>query len=271
MAHRIYQVDAFTTEPFKGNPAGVCLLDGPVEASWMAAMAGELNKPATAFLIQQGGRWHLRWFTPAMEITLCGHATLASAHILWEQGIASGDRIEFETAGGLLGAQRDGTRIALDFPAEPPVDAAPDRAAVEEVLAGTRVVWVGRNRLDVFAVLEDESAVRNAAPDLTRLAAIETRGLAITARSSVPEYDFISRFFAPRLGLTEDLVTGSAHCALGPYWAAKLGRQELSAYQASRRGGELGVRVAGDRVHLSGRAITVMSGLLEGEGSPSQQ
>jgi PhzF family phenazine biosynthesis protein len=257
----IYQVDAFTSTPFTGNAAAVCIEPPTADDRWLQDVATEMNVGATAFLWRNGSRWKLRWFAPAAELTLCGHATLASAHILWEAGLVSADEpLEFETRSGILRASRQGRAIALDFPAERAEPAASD--AVRGVLQDAQIVWIGRNRLDFLVELKSEAAVRAAAPDLTKLAAIQTRGLIVTAPSDDPRYDFVSRFFAPALGIPEDPVTGSAHCALGPYWAARLDKQELIGYQASRRSGVVGIAVAGERVTLSGEAVTVLRGEL---------
>ena len=261
----LYQVDAFTSRPFAGNPAAVCLLDRPRDDAWMQQVAAEMNLAETAFLERRADGWGLRWFTPAVEVDLCGHATLASAHVLWERGAAAnGEALRFHTRSGLLQARRRGVEIELDFPAEP-VEAAPAPGLAAAL--GVEPRWCGRNRLDLLAELASEAEVRSLAPDFPRLklATPPGRGVIVTARSATPDYDFVSRFFAPAAGIDEDPVTGSAHCALGPYWMAKLGKSELRAYQASARGGSLGVRVAGDRVFLTGQAVTVLRGELAAE------
>jgi PhzF family phenazine biosynthesis protein len=264
----LYQVDAFAEKPFSGNPAAVCLLDGPREDAWMKAVAREMNLSETAFLEKRPDGFVLRWFTPAVEVDLCGHATLASAHVLFESGrLGAGETARFHTKSGLLSAEwRDG-RIELDFPCEP-AEEFPLPAAVGQAL-GIRPVWQGRNRLDYLIELDSEEAVRSLSPNFEKLRAASegARGVIVTSRSSSDGFDFVSRFFAPAVGIDEDPVTGSAHCCLGPFWAERLGRSELSAWQASSRGGALGVGVAGDRVRLLGRAVTVFRGELLAEGN----
>jgi PhzF family phenazine biosynthesis protein len=266
MALPIYQVDAFADRPFAGNPAGVCLLPAgdprAADAVWMQAVAREMNLSETAFLVPSSEGFGLRWFTPAVEVDLCGHATLASAHVLFERGILAAERaVRFQTRSGLLGARRREGWIELDFPAEP---AAPVQAPPELLEAlGVEPRYVGRNRFDYLVEVGSEEVVRGLAPDLRRLATLKERGIMVTSRSRSPEYDFVSRFFAPGAGIDEDPVTGSAHCCLGPYWGAQLGREELTGYQASARGGVVRVRLAGERVFLYGRAVTVIRGELE--------
>ena len=229
----------------------------------MQSVAREMNLPETAFLRREDGGWSLRWFSPAVEIDLCGHATLASAHVLWGEGYADErSRLLFRTKSGELSASSRGGRIELDFPAEPA-----SRCEVSgDVLAALGIRDVreaGRNRFDLLLELGDEAAVRSIAPDFRRLSsAAGPRGVIATARSDRPEFDFVSRFFAPAVGIDEDPVTGSAHCCLAPYWAARLGRTEMTGYQASPRGGVVGVRVAGNRVILAGEAVTVARGEL---------
>ena len=252
---KIYQVDSFTDRIFSGNPAGVCLLPAPRDERWMQHVAAEMNLSETAFLVRRPEGFDLRWFTPALEVDLCGHATLASAHILWETGEAEGP-IRFHTRSGWLAATGREGHIELDFPAEPerPVEAPAD---LREGL-GLPLLYVGQNRFDYLAELESEAAVRALKPDFGRLGRLErNRGVMVTARATTPGYDFVSRFFAPACGIDEDPVTGSAHCCLGPYWKRKLGKDAFAAYQASARGGEVHVTVAGDRVRLGGRAVTV--------------
>ena len=263
MSEPIFHVDAFTPRPFAGNPAGVCVLAADRSSDWMQNVAREMNLSETAFLRRETGVWRLRWFTPAVEVDLCGHATLASAHILWTEGLVpEGEKLRFRTKSGELSASRDGARIELDFPAEPasPLEAPPD------VLAALHVPSVraaGRNRFDLLVELEDESAVRALSPDFPRLReAAGCRGVIATARSERAEFDFVSRFFAPAVGIDEDPVTGSAHCCLGPYWVQRLGRSDLTGYQASARGGVVGVKVRGERVLLAGEAVTVSRGEL---------
>ena len=268
MGLAIYQVDAFTDRPFAGNPAAVCplpLSDFPA-ADWMQAVAAEMNLAETAFLVRRrdGSGFDLRWFTPTVEVELCGHATLASAHLLWEAGlVAAEEPIRFHTLSGVLGAARVGEWIELDFPAEPASALAEPPPWLSEVL-GASPVWVGSNRFDLVVELADEAAVRALAPDTRRLGALPYRGILVTSRAAAPGYDVVSRFFAPATGIDEDPVTGSAHCCLGPYWCERLGKNPLLAYQASARGGRVRVELAGDRVHLGGQAVTVLRGELAG-------
>lgn len=266
----VITVDAFTDRAFAGNPAAVCVLDGPRDDAWMHALAREMNLSETAYLLARGDDWDLRWFTPAVEVSLCGHATLASAHALWETGRASRHRpLRFHTRSGVLTAtaSEPGSieSIELDFPAEPAVEApVPDGLAPALGISPRAIQWCGRNRLDVLVALTDEAIVRALAPDFRALAAAThpDRGVIVTALCASPEFDFVSRYFAPACGIDEDPVTGSSHCCLAPFWAARLGRTELRAWQASARGGSLRVRLRGDRVDLIGRAVTVLRGEL---------
>lgn len=261
MPQPIVQVDAFTDRPFAGNPAAVCILAAPGEEPWMRDVAAEMNLSETAFLHRLDDGWSLRWFTPAVEVDLCGHATLASAHVLWQDGLLPPDaQARFHTRSGLLTAVREGGWIRMDFPAKPE-QPAPAPEGLEQAL-GVRPLYTGRSRFDWLVEVESEAVVRALTPDLGLLARVQARGVIVTARAEVGGYDFVSRFFAPRVGVPEDPVTGSAHCALAPFWAARLGRDELTGYQASRRGGTVQVRVAGDRVMLGGQAVTVMRGEL---------
>lgn len=255
----LLQVDAFTAEAFRGNPAAVCFLDGARGAEWMQAVAGEMNLAETAFLVRRGEVFDLRWFTPAVEVPLCGHATLASAHAIWEEGVAEGP-LRFATLSGELRAEREGDWIRLDFPVKPPV-AAPIPAPLAETLG----VQVAAHAVcDNFHLVEVSSAeeVRKAAPDMRALLAVGDIRVIVTSRGE-GEFDFVSRFFAPSAGIDEDPVTGSAHCMLAPYWRQRLGRDEMTAFQASRRGGVVRVRCAdGGRVHLLGQALTTLRGRL---------
>jgi len=253
----IAQIDAFTDAPFGGNPAGVCLLPSPRDDAWMQAVAREMNCANTAFLVPDGGEYRIRWFTPAAEVDLCGHATLASAHWLWETGALSRDMpVRFQSKSGPLGATLADGWITLDFPATPPAPA--DAPPELEGALGARSVCVERSKFDYLVELNSDATVRALAPDLAAVSRIRTRGVIVTARSADPKFDFVSRFFAPAIGIPEDPVTGSAHCALAPYWSARLGKQKMNAYQASSRGGVLRLALAGDRVRLSGRAVTVL-------------
>jgi len=260
MSQPIVQVGAFADRPFRGNPAAVCVLAGPAEAGWMQAVAAEMNLAETAFLYPEGDGFRLRWFTPVFEVDLCGHATLASAHVLWETGALPPDApAHFQTRSGRLTCRRAGDWIEMDFPADPPapVEPPPDLLAA----LGAEARSVGRGRFDYLVEVESEAAVRELRPDFGRLAAIETRGVIVTARSS-GEFDFVSRFFAPASGIDEDPVTGSAHCTLAHYWQNRLGKSEFQAFQASPRGGGVGVAIEGDRVFLRGRGMLVFEGRL---------
>lgn len=266
MAVTLVQVDAFAREIFEGNPAAVCLLVEPAAESWMQSVAREMNLSETAFLLRRSpGRYGLRWFTPAVEVDLCGHATLASAHVLWEEGLVPRDaEVSFDTRSGCLRAARHGAWIELDFPAEPPEAVEPEPGLTEAL--GVEPRYVGRNRFDYLLEVDSEAILRDVAPDLAALGRIGGRGVIVTSRAAGVSaagrpaggtFDFVSRFFAPAAGIDEDPVTGSAHCCLGPYWRSRLGRDVLTGYQASARGGVVRVRVAGDRVHLGGQAVTV--------------
>jgi PhzF family phenazine biosynthesis protein len=261
MAVPLFQVDAFADRAFAGNPAAVCLLDGPGDAAWMQAVAAEMNLSETAFLHRDGAAYALRWFTPVAEVALCGHATLASAHALWESGRESGGApIAFATLSGPLTASRDGGWIAMDFPATPP-EPADAPAGLAEAL-GLAPRWTGRSPFDWLVELASPGAVAGVRPDMAALAEIEGRGVIVTAAGGRDGADVTSRYFAPGFGIPEDPVTGSAHCALGPFWAERLGRERLVCHQASARGGIVRVDVRGDRVLLSGRAVTVFEGRL---------
>lgn len=255
----IVQIDAFTADAFGGNPAGVCVLDEPADDHWMQAVAAEMNLAETAFLVPVHGGWDLRWFTPEVEVDLCGHATLAAAHHLVERGDVSGEAevMRFFTASGeLLAKQTLDGWLQIDLPATPPEPVTPPGALLES-LGMTDTVAVARSRLDYLIELPNADMLRELQPNFTNLASIGTRGVMVT---SVGDglYDIVSRFFAPSVGVNEDPVTGSAHCALGPYWAEKLGKSDLLAYQASKRGGVLRVSVKDDRVLLGGQAVTVL-------------
>jgi PhzF family phenazine biosynthesis protein len=261
MAVPIFQVDAFAEEPFKGNPAGVCLLPGPAEASWMQSVAAEMNLAETAFPLREGDDFRLRWFTPKVEVKLCGHATLATAHVLWEQGLlAPRAEARFQTLSGLLTARRDGALIELDFPARPPRPEPPGWADAVVGALGIKPVALGMSAEDLLFEATDEGAVRSAEPDFAILRGLPARGVIVTSRSADPRFDFISRFFAPAVGVDEDPVTGSSHTVLVPYWAKRLGKRTFTAYQASARGGTLHLRLDGDRVKIAGLAITVIRG-----------
>ena len=257
----IFQVDAFTDKPFAGNPAAVCILPEPADERWMQQVANEMNLSETAFLVEQDDGYQLRWFTPQVEVELCGHATLASAHILWEQGALAPDSpARFHTRSGLLSAVRKEGWIEMDFPAEIETQAEFPEDSIKAF--GVPARYVGKNRFDFILEFESAETIRKMTPDFSLLSQVSSRGFIATSASDSDQYDFISRFFAPAAGINEDPVTGSAHCCLGPYWAEKLGKNELTGYQASKRGGVVKVRVGDERVYLSGQAITVMRATL---------
>jgi PhzF family phenazine biosynthesis protein len=274
MPQPIAVVDAFTADPYRGNPAGICILPTPVSDEWMQSIAIEMNHAETAFLVKTTDGYDLRWFTPGGEVDLCGHATLASAHYLWETGaLAAGKQARFHTRSGLLTADRlDADRllldsqpwIELDFPSEPAQPAS--TPANLAVMIGAEPLFVGRNRMDYLVELKDEATVRNLKPDFKQIAALsgaeDVRGIIITAAGASGEADIVSRCFYPRFNIDEDPVTGSAHCAIAPYWMPRFGKQEIVAYQASPRGGWLRLRLTGDRVKLRGQAVTTLRGEL---------
>jgi PhzF family phenazine biosynthesis protein len=262
MAIRIVQVDAFTNKAFSGNPAAVCALPQPVPDEWMRNVAREMNLSETAFLTPCDGGYQLRWFTPAVEVDLCGHATVASAHVLWEDGhLPAGQQARFHTRSGLLLADRRGEWIELDFPAKA-VTAALGPAELLPALGVAHPAFVGKNAFDYLVEVDSEETLRALDPNYSELRKVAVRGVIVTARAAGGEFDFVSRFFAPGSGIDEDPVTGSAHCALGPYWSERLGKSEFTAFQASARGGVVRVRLQGDRVILGGQAVTVMTGEL---------
>ncbi|MBI5480618.1 MAG: PhzF family phenazine biosynthesis protein [Deltaproteobacteria bacterium] len=258
---RFFQVDAFTATPFAGNPAAVLVLPAPAPDRWMQQVASEMNLSETAYLVPRGADYDLRWFTPATEVDLCGHATLASAHVLWTEGFLDpAATARFHTRSGLLTAARQGEWIELDFPATPAAPAPPPAGLLAAL--GATSAWVGLGRFDYLVLLRDEAEVRGLAPDHRALRRLGVRGVIVTAAATMPGYDFVSRFFAAGVDIDEDPVTGSAHCTLGPFWRERLGRDEMVAYQASARGGVVKVRVAGERVRLAGQAVTVARGEL---------
>jgi PhzF family phenazine biosynthesis protein len=262
MGLRIVQVDAFTDRPFAGNPAAVCILPAPRDDAWMQNVAREMNLSETAFLQSNDDGYALRWFTPTVEVALCGHATLAAAHVLWQDGhLPDGRTARFHTKSGLLTAERRGAWIEMDFPAKQERAAEPPPGLLAALgVASTR--HVGRNEFDYLIEVDGEATVRGLAPDFTGLAKVEARGVIVTSRAASSDYDYVSRFFAPAAGVNEDPVTGSAHVCLAPYWSAKLGRPELVGYQASPRGGIVRTHARGDRVGLGGQAVTVLAGEL---------
>jgi PhzF family phenazine biosynthesis protein len=261
MGVKICQVDAFADQPFAGNPAAVCILPGPVEAEWMQKVAQEMNLSETAFLWRLEDGFSLRWFTPTVEVELCGHATLASAHILWETRILAWHyEARFHTLSGLLTATRIADGIEMNFPATRQEPAEPPPELIKSL--GVEPWYVGRSIFDYLVEVGSEDQVRSLKPDFALLRDIPIRAVIATSRAASPGFDFVSRFFAPSVGIDEDPVTGSAHCCLGPYWAEKLGKSQLFAHQVSARGGSLRVRVDGDRVHIGGQAVTVLRGQL---------
>ena len=257
----LFQVDAFTSKPFAGNPAAVCILDHARDEAWMRDVAREMNLPETAFLTKQDEGYGLRWFTPAVEVELCGHATLASAHALWEGGYLKSDEPAlFHTQSGLLTCVRQGAWIEMDFPADPEKAVTPPHEVVAAL--GVQPRYVGRGRFNYVAELDSEEAVRNLKPDFRLLMKLGHDCVMVTSRATTPGFDFVSRFFAPGDGIDEDPVTGSAHCLLAPYWSKRLGKDAMVGYQASARGGVVGVRLEGDRVRLRGQAVTILRGEL---------
>lgn len=262
---KIYQADAFTDQAFKGNPACVCVLDASRPDSWMRSLAQEMNLSETAFVLRQANEFDLRWFTPKKEVRLCGHATLATAHILWEERyLPSGEQAQFHTKSGLLTARKDAPWIELDFPARF-IENTKEHPSLNQAL-GVSPKQVGKTSSDagdLFLVeVESEQTVRAITPDFGMLVANNVRGVIVTSRSDTQEYDFVSRYFAPAVGINEDPVTGSAHCYLAPYWGTKLGKQNLVGFQASARTGIVNCCWKGDRVLLRGKAITIFKGEL---------
>jgi PhzF family phenazine biosynthesis protein len=256
-----WHVDAFTDRAFAGNPAAVCWLDAEVPDGWRQSVAAEMNLSETAFLLRQRDAYGLRWFTPQVEVALCGHATLASAHVLWTERLhPAAEPIRFQTQSGVLTCTCDKGIIEMDFPATPAEPGPPPEGLLDAL--GTPAIHIGRTRFDYLVVVDDPDRLRALAPDFAALRQVDTRGVIVTCRSDDARFDFISRFFCPAVGIDEDPVTGSAHCCLGPYWATVLDKSNLTACQASRRGGVVRVRIEGKRVVLGGQAVTVMRGQL---------
>ncbi|SNT63021.1 phenazine biosynthesis protein PhzF family [Streptosporangium subroseum] len=260
---RIYTVDSFTNQFFKGNPAGVCVLGNPVPDAWMQSLAAEMRHSETAFLLggEDGEPYSLRWFTPSVEVALCGHATLATAHVLYSTETVP-ETLEFSTKSGILSTTRDKSGlITMDFPVKVLREVSPPSGLIEAL--GVKPLWTGKNVWDYLVEVESEEAVRAVSPDFRALEAVDARGIIVTARASQSsDADYVSRFFAPRVGVPEDPVTGSAHCALAPYWSGKLGSDALVGAQLSERGGVVHTTMRGDRVELAGHAVTVLSGEL---------
>ncbi len=251
---KIYTVDAFTDGPRSGNPAAVCILEKEIPERIKQRIASQVNLSETAFLLEKEGIFELRWFTPETEVDLCGHATLASAHILFTLGIipAAEDAV-FSTKSGILTARKKSDLIEMDFPSEDPWEVETPEDLLVAVSAAP--LYVGRNRFDYIALYENEGIVRSAVPKLSHVRRLDSRGLIITSVSSSDRYDFVSRFFAPNAGIEEDPVTGSAHCCLCPFWSRRLGKKELAGHQASERGGLVHARLLEKRVFLSGKAV----------------
>ncbi len=259
----LYQVDAFSDKPFHGNPAAVCLLDAPAEPMWMQQVAAEMNLAETAFVYPEPSAeptsFQLRWFTPTVEVDLCGHATLATSHVLWETGkVPVTDPCVFQSRSGELRALRIDGKIELDFPAAPPKAQQPPEGMIDAL--GVPVDYTGVTEFDFLVEVDSAATVRNLKPNMQGLSDLGTRGVIVTAADESGEFDFVSRFFGPSVGIDEDPVTGSAHCSLGPYWMANLGKNQFNAWQASPRGGGMQVTVLGDRVKLLGQAVTVLRG-----------
>lgn len=269
MATPLFQVDAFTNRKFKGNPAAVCVLTKPADESWMQSVAAEMNLSETAFVCPHEDpfkrAWRLRWFTPAVEVDLCGHATLATAHVLFTQGyLKPTDKAEFHTKSGILTCTRNESAwITMDFPAKLEEETAAPEGLLEGLgLTAAEAVYIGRNQFDYIVEVASAETVRHLQPNHHILSQIDVRGTMVTSKSDQDEFDFISRFFAPGSGVPEDPVTGSAHCCLTPYWANKLNKTEMVAYQASPRGGTLRLKLNGERVELHGQAVTILRGKL---------
>jgi len=259
----LLQVDAFTDQPFAGNPAAVCLLPAARDVAWMHHVAREMNLPETAFLVPraEGDGFDLRWFTPTVEVDLCGHATLAAAHALWQTGkLATNVVARFHTKSGVLTATWQGEWIELDFPATVDEPSEPPPGLGDAL--GVVPRYVGRSRFDYLVEVERESIVRELAPDMALLRTLPVRGVIVTSKATTPGWDFVSRFFAPAAGIDEDPVTGSAHCCLTPFWSPRLGKTSMVARQMSDRGGTLRLRLDGDRVRIGGQAVTVLRGEL---------
>jgi PhzF family phenazine biosynthesis protein len=274
MPQPIVQVDAFSDRPFGGNPAAVCVLSAEADGAWMQSVAAEMNLSETAFLYPTAAGYHLRWFTPTTEVNLCGHATLASAHVLWREGHLPPDQTaRFHTRSGLLTADLEGDWITLNFPSQPVQAVTPDPILLK-ALRGQEPIFVGATlggaEGNFLVELASEAHVRSLQPDFALMQTLPAMGVIVTSSATAPDVDFVSRYFAPAAGINEDPVTGSAHCSLAPYWQSKLGKGEFLAQQVSARGGVLKVRCEGNgqgpvedhRVFISGQAVTVLRGEL---------
>ncbi len=256
---KIFNVNAFTSRPFSGNPAGICILPHPKVDAWMQNVAAEMNLSETAFIIRSADGYNLRWFTPKVEVDLCGHGTVASAHVLWQEGLArAGEKITFHTRSGTLTCTQEDDWIGLDFPSTPDEEVTAPYGLAEAL--GVSAIYVGASRSDYIVEVDSEEMVRSLTPDFALILRLPVRGVIVTSRATMEGFDFVSRFFAPAVGVNEDPVTGSSHCCLGPFWGKRLGKNDLVAYQVSQRGGVVKVHLAGDRVHLFGQAVTVMKG-----------
>lgn len=261
MSFPLFVVDAFTDRAFSGNPAAVCLLPAWKNDRWLQSVASEMNLSETAFLVKNSDGFDLRWFTPTVEVALCGHATLASAHVLLQEDVAKpGQVIRFSTKSGILKASQRDDGVELNFPLTPEKPAAAPNGLIEAL--GITPTYVGKNEFDFLVELESDAVLRSMTPDFKRLVNLRVRGVIVTAKSADPKFDFVSRFFAPAAGINEDPVTGSAHCCLGAFWRKRLGKHEFLAYQASARGGVVKVRVTEDRAFLGGRSVTITKGNL---------
>jgi len=259
---KIFTVDAFTEVPFHGNPAGVCLLEDRQDDTWLGSVAAEMNLSETAFVLRAGKGWRLRWFTPTTEVPLCGHATLSAAHVLREVGtVSDADTIQFFTDSGELRARFDGDWIELDFPARPAEECAIP-SHLESILGTHAITGTATDEEHLVVELESARVLRALSPDYTEMLQLPESGVILTSPSDDDSYDFLSRFFAPKIGINEDPVTGVGHCYLTPYWSERLGKKEFVAYQASARGGAVRCALRGERVHLSGKAVTIFSATL---------
>ena len=261
MSLPLYIVDAFSNGPFTGNQAAVCILQQTMSDRWLQSVASEMNLAETAYLIKKDTGWSLRWFTPTVEVELCGHATIAAAHILWETGIEpAGSELAFLTLSGIMTAKTEGDYIILNFPCYAVIECEEPRGL--STALGVELTFVGHNGLGSVVEVRTEDELRALSPNIGLLEQVDTRGVVVTAKASTPGYDFVSRFFAPRLGVPEDPATGSAHCSLAPFWAERLGKTVMTGYQASKRGGVVGVQLLGDRVLLKGKACTMLTAVL---------
>ena len=263
MSIPIYQVDAFAERPFTGNPACVCLMQAEMPDDWMQNLAAEMNLSETAFVWKRNDQFKIRWFTPAAEVDLCGHATLAASHVLWEAGWSSKDTdVVFDSKSGHLSASRKGKLIVLDFPANPPTEVEAPAGLLQSLGVENKVIYIGSDDTDFIIEVDSEFTVRSLTPDFARLKHTTARGIIVTSQSDSQQYDFVSRFFGPAVGIDEDPVTGSAHTTMAPYWSRKLGRTEMKAFQASERGGSICIKIRENRVLLGGMATTIFRGEL---------